>query len=324
MKPLVIAGNGPSLRGIDYTRLPAEFDVFRCNQFHFEDQYFLGKKVTGAFMCQRSMREQFFTLKELKRRGEYEVDAYYCFPAQYASGPPEGLEYHYPSIKNTFDHLKSLPDFHELAVFMEEYLQKIPTSGFRMIVSAIALGYREIYVAGLDLYGGGAQYRPGLDVYGFDARKPNMMAALPEMTANRGVPKHHSRDTDLAVLNFAMKVPGVQLKSVCLQTPLNEYVEMACVVNAKPMKVEQKTEGALVDFYFLPGAERILRLAKVLDFWRIAPEYRDLRLTYLRPLIFGTGKLVKQTCTIVRCLLMIGLKVLFVWVPRKGQRGRES
>ena len=47
MKPIIIAGNGPSLKEIDYKRLPKEYDVFRCNQFFFEDKYYLGKDVTG-------------------------------------------------------------------------------------------------------------------------------------------------------------------------------------------------------------------------------------------------------------------------------------
>lgn len=45
MNPIVIAGNGPSLAQIDYSRLPQDFDVFRCNQY----KYFLEKKIKGAF-----------------------------------------------------------------------------------------------------------------------------------------------------------------------------------------------------------------------------------------------------------------------------------
>ncbi|EFP3399602.1 alpha-2,3 sialyltransferase, partial [Campylobacter jejuni] len=41
----LVCGNGPSLKNIDYKRLPKQFDVFRCNQFYFEDRYFVGKDV---------------------------------------------------------------------------------------------------------------------------------------------------------------------------------------------------------------------------------------------------------------------------------------
>lgn len=49
MKNVIIAGNGPSLKEIDYSRLPNDFDVFRCNQFYFEDKYYLGKKCKAVF-----------------------------------------------------------------------------------------------------------------------------------------------------------------------------------------------------------------------------------------------------------------------------------
>ena len=47
-RPAIIAGNGPSLARIDYTRLPQEFDVYRCNRFYFEEKYYLGKRVQGV------------------------------------------------------------------------------------------------------------------------------------------------------------------------------------------------------------------------------------------------------------------------------------
>ncbi|EAJ3978590.1 alpha-2,3 sialyltransferase, partial [Campylobacter jejuni] len=49
MKKAIIAGNGPSLLSIDYSRLPKNYDLFRTNQFYFEDKYYLGKKVNFAF-----------------------------------------------------------------------------------------------------------------------------------------------------------------------------------------------------------------------------------------------------------------------------------
>ncbi len=46
----LVCGNGPSLKNIDYKRLPKQFDVFRCNQFYFEDRYFVGKDVKYVFL----------------------------------------------------------------------------------------------------------------------------------------------------------------------------------------------------------------------------------------------------------------------------------
>ncbi|WP_104696796.1 MULTISPECIES: alpha-2,3-sialyltransferase [unclassified Helicobacter] len=75
---IIVAGNGPSLAKIDYARLPRGFDVFRCNQFYFEDKYFLGKKIKGAFFNPQVLKEQYFTLKCLRDRKEYEVEDVYC------------------------------------------------------------------------------------------------------------------------------------------------------------------------------------------------------------------------------------------------------
>ncbi|EAI2324729.1 alpha-2,3-sialyltransferase, partial [Campylobacter coli] len=48
-KNVLIAGNGPSLKEIDYRRLPDKYDVFRCNQFYFEEKYYLGKNIKSVF-----------------------------------------------------------------------------------------------------------------------------------------------------------------------------------------------------------------------------------------------------------------------------------
>lgn len=51
-KHAVVAGNAPSLAKINYSRLPLEFDAFRCNQFYFEDKYYLGKDLS-QFLLRR-------------------------------------------------------------------------------------------------------------------------------------------------------------------------------------------------------------------------------------------------------------------------------
>lgn len=74
MKSAVVAGNGPSLAEIDYSLLPDDYDVFRCNQFYFEDKYFLGKKVKYAFLNFSVILEQYFTYKTLDTNNEYSIE----------------------------------------------------------------------------------------------------------------------------------------------------------------------------------------------------------------------------------------------------------
>lgn len=44
-KSVLVLGNGPSLRNLNYAALPIDVDIFRVNQFYFEDFYFAGKEV---------------------------------------------------------------------------------------------------------------------------------------------------------------------------------------------------------------------------------------------------------------------------------------
>ncbi|MGL4389012.1 MAG: alpha-2,3-sialyltransferase [Brevinema sp.] len=51
---IVIAGKGESLKNINYKRLPKTCDVYHINQFYFEEQYYLGNKLT-YFMFNNSV-----------------------------------------------------------------------------------------------------------------------------------------------------------------------------------------------------------------------------------------------------------------------------
>lgn len=68
-KAVLIAGNGPSLGQIDYNRLPKEFDIFRCNQFYLEEEYFVGKKLRQLFfiiICFLNNRQLYFIYKRIE------------------------------------------------------------------------------------------------------------------------------------------------------------------------------------------------------------------------------------------------------------------
>ncbi|WP_353616917.1 alpha-2,3-sialyltransferase [Candidatus Ornithobacterium hominis] len=40
-----MAMNRPSLTEINYNLLSEDYDVFRCNQFYFEEKYYSGKDI---------------------------------------------------------------------------------------------------------------------------------------------------------------------------------------------------------------------------------------------------------------------------------------
>ena len=89
-KYAIVAGNGPSLTEIDYTRLhiptnlPANcdfsdileyYDIFRCNQFYFEDKYYLGKNIKAVTFATQMFFEQIYTMLHLKQKGEYNIES---------------------------------------------------------------------------------------------------------------------------------------------------------------------------------------------------------------------------------------------------------
>lgn len=63
MQNVIIAGNGPSLQSINYQRLPKEYNIFRCNQFYFEDKYYLGKNIKAIFFDPYPFLQQYHTAK---------------------------------------------------------------------------------------------------------------------------------------------------------------------------------------------------------------------------------------------------------------------
>ncbi|WP_104690153.1 alpha-2,3-sialyltransferase [Helicobacter felis] len=173
MKPLILAGNGPSIKDLDYSLFPPDFDVFRCNQFYFEDKYYLGKEVKGVFFNSWIFDLQMKTAVQLVARDEYKLDTIYCTTdAEYSPFPNrelsnntrEGcdivqylharsfLDKHFTNITHTYEFLATLKPFLDLHTKARNFQGQQFTGGIMMLISAIALGYQEIYLAGIDFY----------------------------------------------------------------------------------------------------------------------------------------------------------------------------
>ncbi|WP_104747437.1 alpha-2,3-sialyltransferase, partial [Helicobacter pametensis] len=218
MKPIIIAGNGPSLAQIDYSRLPKDFDVFRCNQFYFEDRYFLGKKIKGVFFNPEIFKEQCFTLRHLKERGEYEVEDVYCaraFDDRYYE-----MDFFFPFVKNTFEALQSLPDFLELDRFYRCYYRKWPTAGIVMLYTALAQGYKEIYLVGIDFY------ESGQTDYAFEIKNKNIGKIIPNFNKEE-ISQPHTKEVDLSFIQLAQKMDGITLYSLSPSSPMSKFIPLA-------------------------------------------------------------------------------------------------
>ncbi|WP_104713578.1 alpha-2,3-sialyltransferase [Helicobacter cetorum] len=159
-KPLIIAGNGPSIKDLDYSLFPKDFDVFRCNQFYFEDKYYLGKEVKGVFFNPCVFHNQMNTAKHLIDNNEYCIEQFFCsvskeqhdFNGDYQTilSVDEYLRANYPFVRDTF----SLFGEHEeilnhVKYHLKTYSKEL-SAGVLMLLSAIVLGYKEIYLVGVD------------------------------------------------------------------------------------------------------------------------------------------------------------------------------
>lgn len=251
-KPIIIAGNGPSLAQIDYSRLPQDFDAFRCNQFYFEDKYFLGKKIKGVFYNPFVLKEQFFTLHHLKERGEYEVEDVYCnitmglWDRQSWDGKPkhlqEWLRYDFPSVKNTYPFLEQMSEFNALHKFYALYYEKRFTTGILMMIVALAQGYREIYLTGIDFYENG-----GLS-YAFDMENKTQLVEKVSTFAQKDFKDEvHEKNVDIETIKLALQIPHLKLYSLNPNSSMSELLPLAPICNSN-FELQDKPKDYICDF----------------------------------------------------------------------------
>ncbi|HHF0998624.1 TPA: alpha-2,3-sialyltransferase, partial [Haemophilus influenzae] len=155
---VIIAGNGTSLKSIDYSLLPKDYDVFRCNQFYFEDHYFLGKKIKKVFFNCSVIFEQYYTFMQLIKNNEYKYEYADIILASFLNlgdstlKKIQHLEKLLPQIDLGHCYLKKLRAFNAHLQYHELYENKRITSGVYMCAVATAMGYKDLYLTGIDFY----------------------------------------------------------------------------------------------------------------------------------------------------------------------------
>lgn len=219
---VLIAGNGPSLAAIDYDYLPEKFDVFRCNQFYMEDAYFVGRKVKWAFFHHGLFFEQYATIDHLEKQHEYEYegvalsDLHTVFTCQQKV---QDIFQLFPNTLNVYALCQNkLPEIMRLVQRLALFENKVLTSGVIMALTSVALGYRKLYFAGLDLY-------QSNQTYAFDTKRKNLLSIYPSFQdlAKANSNSWHSAETDLMVLRALRELYDVEMYSVSPSSPLTEH-----------------------------------------------------------------------------------------------------
>ncbi len=240
-KSVVVAGNGPSLKNIDYSRLPKEFDVFRCNQFFFEDKYYLGKNVGKVFFGARICENMYASYVTLKFNKEYSIDDI-CSTVSFYDYPPllddqvrvkrlRFIQYTHDTFE-THDKIKEFL-WERFAVF-----GMFPTTGMVAVLMAIAEGYTDIYITGIDMYTGGNVY-----VYKHDENsKLNQICPVVEDPYI-----FHSRELEEQCLDFVKTFENITIQTISPDNVLQDIFPLAPVQNDSPYIPEDKPENYLND-----------------------------------------------------------------------------
>ncbi|MCZ0771909.1 alpha-2,3-sialyltransferase [Campylobacter hepaticus] len=227
MQNIIIAGNGPSLKTINYQRLPKEYDVFRCNQFYFEDKYHLGKNIKAVFFNPGVFLEQYHTTKQLQFNNEYTIDKIICstFKLPFIENDNFINKFYdfFPDAKLGYEIIENLKEFYAYIKYNEIYFNKRITSGIYMCAIAIALGYKNIYLCGIDFY-------EGENIYAFKAMSENIKKLFPYMI-NFKPSNCHSKEYDIQVLKLLKSLYSVNIYTLCDHSTLANYFPLSAYAN---------------------------------------------------------------------------------------------
>ncbi|MCV3467483.1 alpha-2,3-sialyltransferase [Campylobacter lari] len=225
----IICGNGPSLKNIDYKSLPKEYDGFRCNQFYFEEKYYLGKNIKYVFFNPFVFFEQYYTAKKLIEKKEYNIENIICstfnLPTMDNENFIKNFNAYFCDAYLGHEILHNIKDFLAFIKYNEIYENNRITSGIYMCAIAIALGYKNIYLCGIDFY------NDKNNMYGFDNKKENLLKLNPAFLKKDSVYIKHSKEFDLKALNFLKDKYNVNFYSLNNNSELSKYIPLALNTN---------------------------------------------------------------------------------------------
>lgn len=237
-RPVLIVGNGPSAAAPDREHLRDDSLVFRMNWFFLEDQPRYGRRV-DAFFWSIDTPALHDELAAVVARGDYDIRAFFSpmRPSERHGGRKVPVERFAPA----FDHWAVIAESPTLA--REMMGRPLPTQGFQALAFALALGYRDIRLAGIDLYSS-AGPRYGHKVPDRIARR------LASKDIAGGYESSHSRDRDLSfVATCRQQFPDARISALSDSPFLRQFERPAPLPIAleTPPSPPEPPRHALVD-----------------------------------------------------------------------------
>ncbi|WP_261798052.1 alpha-2,3-sialyltransferase [Campylobacter peloridis] len=224
--------------------MPKEFDVFRCNQFYFEDKYYLGKNIKYAFFNPFVFFEQYYTSKKLIQNKEYNIENIICSTFNLPLMDNENFIKLFPDYfcDALLGHeiLAKINDFLAFIKYNEIYENKRITSGIYMCGIAVALGYKNIYLTGIDFYD------DKNNMYAFESKQNNILNLIPSFNNKNSVYKAHSKEFDLQALNFLKEKYNVNFYTLNENSIISKYINLASI-NDNDFTLESKPNNYIND-----------------------------------------------------------------------------
>ena len=194
-RPVVIAGNGPSMSLLDQRHIPADALIFRTNFFFLEPEPTLGTRVDAYFWAvdQPALHRR---LHAEVGGGRYEIRAFVSPLDLNRSDSDRWNPVFAAAFQPSFDHWSILAHEPRLARAMS--MRPLPTSGLQMLATAAVLGFRDVHLAGIDFYQDlGVRYS-----YPIPA---DLRAELDSVHLTAGYEDAHSLETDLNFLDLILE-----------------------------------------------------------------------------------------------------------------------
>lgn len=242
-KSIIIAGNGPSLAHIDYRRLPENAKILRLNNFFFEDKYYLGQNVDYYLTDAGYLEGMYFNLHNLNESRQYNIKDVYI--TNLSANLQEEFPLVYDAMATVFQNKKIKAFFK----FYLKYYEIMPSGGIFSIFLAIVLGYKNIYVIGIDMYENNLLYPWQIGEY-FTQLHPRDKADNVMNVINR----YHPKEFQIKTLEFIkQEFQDINLYSLSEESPITEYLELAPIQDENNNYTPQiRSQDAIKDWLPLP------------------------------------------------------------------------
>lgn len=312
------------MKSINYSLLPKSYDVYRVNQFYSEDKYYTSKNIKKVFVAYNNLEIKLYTLYELQRQKNYNIEQVvignirppdsYLTPSRYKID----LWRHNKGIAQFYDCLSKFPKLQDFYYFNLDCKSKVPTTGLSMLVSALANDYKEIFIAGIDLYALDIKESNAKD-YPFNIGE-NMQLAIPGLLSKSNLENKsalHTLEIEIELINLALEIAnkkGIKIYSVSKDSPINKYIPLATKIqNEDSLNIESKSKECIFDFVVPPSLKKDFTPKKSRQFvikYNLYAEIQELKGTYIWKVYEFLKEAKRQNLIILNSFYKIFKKIL--------------